>query len=277
MTDRRATASWMCCATFGVIALAICSSFSWGADGGDWRIREEKTLIVDGVKEVWQLRWLSKPENSCGADDAEISLTCPCSGFAYGQKGRLALIRIRRGQKEERLELGPLFPNDYPNEPPSITVQEWAPAEVGDDSDWKHFNDDNFEEQVRSRKPVDLMHFADYDHDGKATEFLIQVATLPCGKHQMALVGISRSNPHLHAFSTTEKPMLPLILSDWEWDALLKSSGGVSVIDWYCGDHGSNVQWKMQLERTDGVLHAKGLGYSCPVSDSAKPIETQIR
>jgi hypothetical protein len=124
---------------------------------------------------------------------------------------------------------------------------------------------------VQKRTPVDLLDFADYDRDGNATEFLLQVATLPCGKHQMVLVGVSRANPHLHAFTTVEKPDKPLVLGSWEWEALRKS-GRTTVIDWNCDDHGSNVEWQVELVADSIGLHAKHLKYSCPTPELPKTL-----
>ena len=58
-------------------------------------IREQKTVVVDGQAETWQLRWASEPKSACGSEEADMSLTCPCDGFAYGEEGRLSLIRKR--------------------------------------------------------------------------------------------------------------------------------------------------------------------------------------
>jgi hypothetical protein len=120
------------------------------------------------------------------------------------------------------------------------------------------------------------MNFADYDHDGRATEFLLQVATKPCGKHEKALIGISKSNPHLHAFTTPEKPHVPLMLGAWEWDALLKSDGHVSIIDWNCGDHGSDHEWRAILEAYNGVLHAKLQSFECQAGGEAKKLTEEV-
>jgi hypothetical protein len=70
----------------------------------------------------------------------------------------------------------------------------------------------------RRPAPV-IMKFADYDRDGEATEFLIQVRTLPCGKSQFAAVGVSAKESHLHALTSVAKPDTPLImplLRDWK-------------------------------------------------------------
>src|SRR5450755_1390484 len=255
--------------------VVIFSVPSRSASSTDWHVREAKTVVVDGVEEVWQLRWLDKPHSSCGPDGGDANLTCPCSGCAYGLKGQIALVRKRKGHPDERLNLAAAFPNEYPNgrdqkQKAEVTIQQWAPVLEGPDSDLNHAEDDDFAARVERRPPVELMQFGDFDHDGGATEFLIQVSTLPCGKHQMALFGISRSNPHLHVFSTVENPKAPLVLGNWEWDALLRSNGRVSVTDWNCDDHGSDAEWRIEMEARNGVLHAKNVGFSCPTGGTAR-------
>jgi hypothetical protein len=258
-----------------VVSLAALCNYS---RAGDLLIRQQKSVIVDGVAEVWQLRWDKKPEPVCAADDAEVSLTCPCSGFAYGEQGNLALVRDRPGSPPETLDLGPFFvdPGFGGHTAGASVVQRWQPVEGGDDNDWKHASDKDFVTQVRKRKPTDLMNFADYDHDGRPTEFLLQVATKPCGKHQMVLVGISKSNPHLHVFSTPEKPNSPLVLASWEWDALLKSDGHTTIIDWQCGDHDSGYESKAILDAHDGVLHAKFQNFECQASGSTGKLIEEV-
>jgi hypothetical protein len=167
----------------------------------------------------------------------------------------------------ETLELGTLFQKDNPVVGAGggrALVRRWTPTDEGSDSDWKHFGDDDFEAQVARRPLAPVMEFADYDHDGQATEFLFQVDTLPCGKHQMVLVGISRKNPHLHIFSSAEDPRKPLILGDWEWKALRDSSQPIDVVDWHCQDHGSDEQLKVHLSADSGVIRVERTSRQCP-------------
>jgi hypothetical protein len=232
-------------------------------------VREQKTVMVDGKREIWRLQWGAKPSPICGVEEADISLTCPCSGFTYAEQAPLALIRIRSNGQTERLELGSFFQED--NNPVvgagggQAVLQRWAPIEADQpDNDWQHLGDDDFAARVAQRPLADVMKLADFDHDGQATEFLFQVATLPCGKHQMVVVGISKANPHLHVFSSQDNPNQPLILGSWEWQALRDNAGSVDVIDWHCGDHGSDQQWTVHLSAAAGSIHATKTARQCP-------------
>lgn len=250
--------------------ISLTLSISTGATAtaaDDWpRIREQKTVVVNGKPERWRLEWERKPTPACGADEQDVSLTCPCSGFAFGEQGPLALVRVRSDGKTERLELGPLFgmDGDFGAGNREAVLQRWAPIETGGpESDFQHALDDDFAAKVAKRPDVDVMQFADFDHDGQATEFLLQVNTLPCGKHQMVLVGVSKANPHLHVFSAAEKPEEPLVLGSWEWEALRQTRGPIAVVDWNCGDHGSEKEWRVRLSTDSGVIHASKTSDYC--------------
>ena len=103
----------------------------------------------------------------------------------------------------------------------------------------------------------------DYDHDGQASEFLLQVGNAPCGKRLMALIGISRNQPHLHAFSSTAHPERPLVLQNREWAALLRANGPITIRDWECGDHGSVQAMEITLSARDGRISVHSRTFSC--------------
>ena len=65
-------------------------------------IREEHKVVVDGVEEHWRLEWASPPKPACPPDDP-VWMTCPCSGFAFGERGNLVLVRRNREQMKSVL------------------------------------------------------------------------------------------------------------------------------------------------------------------------------
>jgi hypothetical protein len=135
------------------------------------------------------------------------------------------------------------------------------------DLDREGSDDRAFVADVRHRAPATIMKLADYDRDGNATEFLIQVGTMPCGKHQFAAVGVTRANPHLHALSSVAHPDAPLIMPGPAWEALLKSAGPTTITTWTCGDHGSDVSTELVVSAQNGVIRARERTYSCSTGD----------
>lgn len=219
--------------------------------------REEHNVVVDGATETWRLQWTATPAPYCGANESDLALTCPCIGFAYGEAGDLYLTRLRNGTEIDRLHLTPLF-----GESPAAVVQHW-PADY--ERDFELSERDDFSKIVGQRPTVQIMRFADYDHDGRATEFYLQTESAPCGKSLGVVIGLSKYNPKLHVFGTVSNPKKPLYLQKGEWEALRDArSAPVKVLDWACGDHGSPTETDVQLhwsaEGVDGVRRE----YTCP-------------
>ncbi len=230
-------------------------------------IREEHKVVVDGVEEHWRLEWVSLPKPACSPEDDYWS-TCPCEGFAFGERGNLVLVRQRPGQEDERLPLTQLFREladlDAPGDRGEAVLRRWDV----DKKDIDERDSTDFAARVRARPIVSVMHFADYDHDGRASEFLLQVGTLPCGKKMSVVIGISRRNPRLHAITTAAHPDRPLVLQAWQWDSLLRAKGPVKVLDWKCGDHGSEAETELELSADAGGIHATRMEYECTADGS---------
>ena len=243
-------------------AIILVSSVSYGADRAV--IREEARLVVDGVEEQWRLEWKTPPVSVCGPED-EDWYTCPCSGFAFGEGGHLDLVRKRPGHGDERLPLTPLFGKaaDLPL-PGKAVLRKWD-AQKSDDM--KAAESPSFVSKVRSRPASKIMKLADYDHDGRATEFKLQTETLPCGKQMNVVVGISRENPRLHVFSSVKRPKDPLLLQGRHWDMLSEAKGSVKAVHWPCGDHGSGHELEYELKAADGRIYATEKTYECDESD----------
>ncbi len=238
-------------------------------------IREQHKIIVDGVEEDWRLEWIGPTKPACGPEDPGW-MNCPCTGFAFGERGNLELVRSRPGVKEERLPIAPLFKygDDHPSGDQEAALLRW-------DIHKKDFTDcdtPDFPSRVRVRPLAKVMNFGDYDHDGRATEFILQIGTLPCGKRMSVVVGISRRKPRLHAFSTVQHPEKPLVLRVQHWEALLQARGPIRVIDWLCGDHASETETELELRAEAGRIHAKQREYRCGEKGQPKQlIKEEVR
>jgi hypothetical protein len=88
----------------------------------------------------------------------------------------LVLIRLLNGFEIDRLQLAPFFDEILADTGRVAVVQRWQPDY---DNDSKAASeDDEFPALVAKRPPVQVMHFADYDHDGEQSEFYLQTGTL---------------------------------------------------------------------------------------------------
>jgi hypothetical protein len=223
------------------------------------RVREEQQIIVDGLIETWQLKWALAPKPLCGVDD--IGGTCPCMGFAYGEAGDLFLLRLRNGVEIDRLRLTPFFTAWRGK----AVLQRWPFY----DKDLKGYQRADFAIAVSKRAPVQVMHFGDYDHDGRSLEFYLQTEALPCGKSAGIVVGLSQANPRLHVFGTASNPRKPLSMQKREWEALRDASGPVDVLDWACGDHGADTETRLRLRWTAEGILGVSREYSCSADGKA--------
>lgn len=223
-------------------------------------IREEHKVVVDGVEEHWRLEWASPPKPACPPDDPAWS-TCSCSGFAFGERGNLVLVRKKPGGEEERFALTQLFDGEFdaPASVGEVVLRRWDVHE----KDMDQSDSPDFAERVRARPVATVMRFGDYDQDGKATEFLLQIGTLPCGKAMSVAIGVSLHTGTLHVFSTAEHPDRPLILQAWQWESLRDAKGAIKVVDWKCGDHGSDAETELELSADENGIHATRWEYKC--------------
>jgi hypothetical protein len=223
-------------------------------------VREEVNVTIDGVQELWRLEWASPPVSACGPEGNDWSI-CPCEGFAYGESGDLNLIRRRAGQKDERLSLTDLFKygDDTPVSGDAI-LKRWN---VGKKDDIDMSGSPAFVARVKARPAARIMHLEDYDRDGRASEFILQIGTLPCGKEMSIAVGISQSNPHLHAFTSVKNPRKPLILQRWQWEDLAQAKKPIKVVQWPCGDHGSETHEDAVVSADKGTIRVTNRSFTC--------------
>jgi hypothetical protein len=195
-------------------------------------VRQERKVIVDGVVETWRLVWRAPPKLSCV--DERWS-TCLCGRLAYGETGDLDLVRSRPNEPDDRLDLTYFF-----RDIGEMTIPHWAPKQ----GDPEKVNT----AEIKTRPAVDVMRLGDFDHDGRATEFVLQLDSgSPCGRSTSLLVGITKHWPRLHAFGTVDAPSSRLVLEhfdDWEE---IRVKGSTLLVETACGDHGADREESLQV------------------------------
>jgi hypothetical protein len=102
------------------------------------------------------------------------------------------LVRLRNGQEVERLSLGKFFPG-YSN----LAVIPGRQYRDSDDHSLERHDFSALRTDLDKRPLTKILDFADYDHDGQATEFFIQTEPESCGHRNGIVIGVSKSNPHL--------------------------------------------------------------------------------
>jgi hypothetical protein len=226
-------------------------------------IREEQTVVVNGRTEIWRLQWNGRPKPFCDAE-SDGWYTCPCWGFAYGEAGELFLTRSLNGAEIDRLHISPLFHSSLISE--VALLQRWEPDRDNDIAPGLRTSG-NSSAVIDRRPAVQVMHFADYDHDGSKSEFYLQTGAGPCVHTYGIVVGVSRKNPRLHAFPTASHPGRPLEMDVKAWDALRNASGPIEVPVFTCGDHGSEKEVTVKLHWSVDGIDGTRREYTCPPWD----------
>ena len=217
-------------------------------------VREEQQVKVGDAMETWRLQWKARPKPLC--DSADDALKCPCIGFAYGETGDLSLIRLRDGMEIDRLRLTAFFGEDS-----GAVLPRW-PVDADHDTDLAQ--QPNFAATVHRRRVVQVMNFADYDHDGAATECYFETQPLACGHWLGMVVGVSKSNPKLHVFGTAVHPDKPLYLEKHEFEALRDASAPLDIVDWRCDDHGADTEVRLHLFWNPKGIDGTRSEFNCP-------------
>src|SRR5471030_306271 len=249
---------------FRLYILACLAMFTFDSMAEE-TIRQKQKVIVNGEMEEWLLKWTGPVKPVCASSDLPTAMTCPCAGFAYGEQGKLSLERTRSGAIVESMNLSTLFEeSDNPADTGNAALRLRARNE---DDPFDGIDDPNdrrkFDAAVMLRPIADVIDVQDFSQDGMKSTFLLQVGNLPCGKRSMVLIGVSKSVPHLHAFTTIAHPERPLVLQAHEWMAVLNTGGTVAVTDWNCGDHGSENEIEKIILAHQGTFEIKSNTYSC--------------
>lgn len=240
--------------------LAILLAAAGAAAAGQSRdlVRERRMVKVAGVAEEWRLEWTAPPQPECGADGADFT-TCPCIGFAFGERGPIDLVRHRPGAADERLDLAAFFDADSPGGGDGATLPRWPEHR----KDLAREGDPALVTLVRSRPETRIMDLQDFDRDGQATEFFVQVVSMPCGKRIGVAVGLSRAQPALHALTSVAHPEEPLTLRLDQWQRLARARGPFISIELACGDHAASEQYELTLSADAGRIDVTRRVYAC--------------
>ncbi len=227
-------------------------------------IREQRTVVVNGATETWQLRWKSAPKPACGTDDA---VSCQCCGFNYGEGGEMDLVRLQGGREIERLSITAMF-----QEPQPPVFDERDSGRIAVIQRWPYSLDDqeraleraDWPSVVAKRAPVTIMNLRDYEHDGQSGQFYLQTSAGPCGSRNGIVIGVSKRNPKLHAISTVLHPDKPVILRNVVWRGLRLSGGVAEPFELTCGDHGADFEIRVRLTWTAKGLIGLRRTFGCP-------------
>lgn len=227
-----------------------------GAEGGPV-VRERREVLVSGVRETWRLEWTRPPAEACTPEEG---FTCPCAGFAYGERGDLDLVRSRPGQPEERMKLTPLFAGGEMQaaDPPEALLRRW-PARDGD------VHRPPTPAEVRRRPALTVMDVAAPVPGGDGAGFLLQVDAEPCGKRIAVWVGVTPDRPRLHILGTRTHPDRPLRMRVEAWEQL-RRQGRAKIVEWPCGDHGAEEQGEIEVAWTKGQPDPTRRTFACTPS-----------
>jgi len=230
-------------------------------------VREELRVTVSGVTERWRLEWREPPELACFETEG---VSCPCEGFAQGERGELELVRSRPGRPEERLPLTPLFGPATGEQPAQALLRGWVPAE-GDEA----LAPGARRQALQRRKRVRAMVLGDYDHDGQAREFVLQTQAYGCGMREAVLIGVDRRDGRVRALGTAEHPDTPLVLEPETW-ALLRGSARIEAVETPCGDHGSEQERVLRVLADEKGLHATSELYACTAAGRGALLSSEV-
>lgn len=209
-------------------------------------LREQHVVDGFGGKELFRLFWLEPPADICVTHDELAS--CPCAGFGYGKTGKLILVRSRVALPDEFLDLGTLFESDRSDKGKGLAKVAEYPMREGE-------GESPVAPKIYEKRPkVSLLKFADYTHDGKATEFVFYVGSSACGHGTHVLVGVFGANEALAEYRTAGGDGGKLSFgAASDWDAL-RDHARVARVTWKCMDHGSFTETSFEATASEGVI-----------------------
>jgi len=222
-------------------------------------VREQRTVVVDGVEEVWRVRFVTPSGAPQPIDDAVID--CATGYEASRDRGDVVIERLRNGVVIDTLASIPPLEDGLSTRWPMRfpwRVYGWHAL--------RH------PAQTIAHLPYEtVLDLGDYDHDGRATEFALDGGHVCCGHVASAVVGLTRSRPRLHVLRWANG-------DDWAqpngrlaWEAVRAHPRG-ELVTWRCGDHGFGDEERLRWwPARGGLAHAE---IARPMTEDCRPIAT---
>ncbi len=228
-------------------------------------VRDRATVTVaPGVVEQWELVWDAPPARYCDAPDD--ALTCPCAGFEFGDQGRASLVRARQGRVIERFSLDALFSEGVGGILGSGAVfGRYALTPADRDALASGGAPRAILARFAGRPLRPVLVVRDYDGDGIAAEFVLQVGAGPCGHAASVLIGLGARGA-LHALGGSGDGQDPVVLEDpAQWEQLRTRPRSRIVLS-RCGDHGSEEEESLTVRWVAGEPVPRRRARRCPRS-----------
>lgn len=193
-------------------------------------VSESRTVAVDGVEETWRVRFVTP--SLAPAEIADGEWSCPRAFESRFDRGRAVLERVRGGVVVDRFE-NPCGSTDGEECARRLLIP-WRVAAPRD------------RRVDAGRLPrVTYLDVADYDHDGRATEFAADLGELVCGHTEAVIIGITRDRPRLHVLRWADGGRMAMTSGRAGWEPVRASARG-DVATWRRGDHGVTDEERMR-------------------------------
>lgn len=195
--------------------------------GSSADIAEEHRVLVDGVEEVWRVRFTTPPRLP---EPLPEDSTCVERYWERFDVRRAVIERVRDGEVVDRL-MNPSSGLDNDDVVP-LAEAVLVPGRVGLPVGQRRLT---LAESERLPRPT-VLSIGDYNHDGQATEFVLDMGPLVCGNDYSGVVGLDQRHRRLHVLEWGAPARTFMVGVNIDWEAVRASASG-DVITWSCGNH----------------------------------------
>gem|GEM_PF-1143181 len=221
--------------------------------------------LGNGVTETWRLAWTSPPTPYCSSYDEVTDPAAWCrKGLLFSDRGSAELRRERDGAVVDRFSLDPIYAGDDVYGPGRPAFPRWSltSAEVGALLSAPPGTD--FRARFEGRPLARILTLADFNGDGIAAEFVVQIGASPFGGGRAAaLVGL-RSDRRLGVFGGPLTGSSPVVLTSPDQWLAVRGGRDARLVQRGCGDHGRDEEEALVLRWEEGELIAVAQTVSCP-------------